>query len=345
MATSAVVTPQDYVAAARSFYDQLRSHCSGTVAWPAGVAELREWLNPMTGSTFENWQAIYRNESRTILTSALSDLGAREDSPIWQQVSDAYFYERILPGFISSYLFWIWEEHLALTDSDQSAIVDAMLQGIIGYRLIDLHLDGEAIGPEAVVLGNHLVRAHECRLAAIFGERPAWPILNRYARMFAEVEFLEKSHRWKSCPFSWDEPSKIGGKVAPLTAVLHLIMDRAGKPAHHIELTTQALTRILAALQMIDDWHDAADDLANGTETLAAFGFYCWNQDVAISEARVREFLDRSKMQRYLTGTLDLLNTAIQELESVDEPILVFNAELVKKRFLQGLVVSKRQNA
>jgi len=118
-------------------------------------------------------------------------------------------------------------------------------------------------------------------------------------------------------------------------------MDRAGKPARHIDVTSNAMTGILAALQMMDDWHDAACDLANGIETLTASGFYSWNRDAAVSESRVQEFLNPARVRRYLAGTLELLNTAIQHLESAGEPILVFNAELVKNRFLQRLVLSK----
>jgi hypothetical protein len=342
--TSATLMPQDYVAATRSFYDRLQSLCAGTVGWPASLLNLQP-LSPMIAEVSESWTMIYRHESRRLLTTALRDLGAPDDSPIAQQASNFYFYEKVLPRFISSFLFWIWEEQVPLTGSDQAGIVEAMLQGIIGYRLIDLHLDGETIGPEAVVLGNHLVRAHEGRLATIFGERTVGPILNKYAEEFARVEFLEKSHRGKPCPFSWEEPCQIGWKVAPLTAVLHLIMDRAGKSVCHIEAASIAMTRILAALQMMDDWQDAFSDLANGTETLAASGFHSWNKSSEISESRVLEFLDRSKMKRYVAGTLDLLNTAIQELEAAHEPILVFHGEWFKLRFLQQIVVGARQDS
>ena len=98
-----------------------------------------------------------------------------------------------------------------------------------------------------MLLGFHFVRLHEDRLAGLFGGDVSRPIIAKYAQMYAEVEFLEKSHRWKPCPFIWDEVERLGWKGAPLCAIVHLLMLRAGKSGQHIEVAVNGIIRVLAA--------------------------------------------------------------------------------------------------
>ena len=334
--TATAAASENYVAASRRLFDHL---CTIEVdpATPVPSLFTLELI-----ADFGELHKIYTEELRNLLGSALKAFGANEESQIWKAAGSTYFYEKGIPSYVSICLFWLWENRVAMTDEDLTAIVQAVLEGNIGYRLIDLHLDDQTIGPEGVVLGNCLVRAHEDRLATVFGDEIARPILKKYADMYAEVEFLEKSHRWKACPFSWNNAERLGWKGAPLVAVLHLMMQGAARPARHAEASASAMLRVLAAHQLIDDWHDAFSDLAKGTETLVAAGFFNWNEEQPVTKSRVQEFLDQPRMRPYITQVLALLDSAIRDLDAIDEPILALQAERVKNRVLGTIAVETK---
>jgi len=75
--------------------------------------------------------------------------------------------------------------------------------------------------------------------------------------------------------------------------------------------------------------------LSKGFETLAASGFYEWNGDGPITEARVREYLGPARVRRILTATLDLLNSAIADLERARDHVLLINALWAKMKIVQ----------
>jgi hypothetical protein len=321
-----------YVAVSQEMFERLKTmdDCAPSAAFSEDRATL---LTQIVDGKVGEIREAYKAELQQLLEQSLRDLAAPREAR--RSLAEISFYEQSIPAYTSMFLFWIWQHRLPLSDSAVSNLVRAVFEGMLGYRLMDVHNDHQKLGAEAVVLGMHLIRTHEHRLAEVFGPGVALPVIKKYADLYVSIEYLEKSHRWKACPFSWDDARRLGGKAAPLFAILHLMLAKAGKPEREIQEFVNGLCCLAAATQMSDDFADAADDLAGGIETLVASGFYEWNECGKIEAAKVREFLDQRRIRLFIRTTLDLINTSIAHLEKVEEPVFLLLAERTKSRFLQ----------
>ncbi len=293
----------------------------------ARVELLRQFLAGMD-------RAAWTSGIENVLAAALNALGAPAQAARLSESLPISCYPRTQPAHVALFLSWIWRNRLPLTDFDVSRVVRAMLEGTLGYRLIDLHLDNRGLGAEAIVLGTYLIRSHEHCLAGVFGDH-SLPVIKRYADLYAAVEYSEKSARWKRCPFSWDDAKRLGWKAAPLFAIPHLLLEKAGKRKSHIEAVIEGFCSLVAAYQLLDDATDACDDLAHGFETLIVSGYYEANGPDGIDGPKVRSFVNEQQIRMFLRTLLGLIDSAVASFQSVDEPLLELFAEYKKHQFLQ----------
>lgn len=315
----------EYIALARGLFERLKG--------AASESDPLETLGEVFGGSLPAAQDAYRSDLHGLLQTSLGRIGASGEG--LGRVPQISFYERAIPGYTLLILFWIWQNRAPLADPEVETIVQAVYEGMLGYRLIDVYVDQHLVGPEAVVLGTYLIRSHESLLAGVFGAERSFPILRRYADLYASVEYMEKHARWKPCPFSWTEAKRLGLKAAPLFAVFHLIFAAAGREESRIEELVDGLCCTCAAIQMSDDRGDAVEDLRNGFETLAASGYFEWRGSLEVTDESVREFLSQRKTNSVVWTTLDLLNSASALFEKNEDIILSLFAQRNKNRFLR----------
>ena len=289
-------------------------------------------LSALFGGSLCQMRDTWMDELNQRFDATLAAIGATREKLQLQEISS---YERSVQVYTLTVLFWAWRNGLALTESELSNLAQAAFEATLGYRLIDVHVDHGKLGAEAITLGTYLIRSHEHRLAKIFGADLALPILRRYADLCASVEYLEKTNRWRPCPFSWQDAKRIGLKAAPAFTIFHLMFARKGKPDIEIERLVDGLCYAFAAIQMSDDLADMPEDLGNGTETLAASGFYEWNGGREVNGARVREYFDQRRLRRFVHITLGLMNAAIVLFEKGQDEVLLLLAEHRKHQFLR----------
>ncbi len=315
----------EYIALTRGLFERLMNAASGA----APLDTLAEVL----GGTLPEIQEVYRREIHGLIQRSLARVGGEPDE--LSRFAEISFYERAIPELTSLILFWIWQNRAPLAEPELEKLVQGVFEGMVGYRLIDVVSDQHASQPEAIALGFYLIRSHEFLLAETFGAERTFPILRKYADLYASVEYIEKRARWKPCPFSWSEANRLGLKAAPMLAVLHLLFAAAGRSESQIEELVDGLCRTCAFIQMSDDTFDMFEDLSNGFETLAASGYFEWNGGVEVNRERVRMFLDQRGTQAVLLTILDLLNSAIASFQKHGDLILSLFVEHNKNRFLR----------
>jgi hypothetical protein len=277
-------------------------------------------------------QNACRSEVRRLVDDSLSRFGAARERLSLPEIAA---YEQPTAIYLLAVLSWAWHNGLELTEGEMREVAQSVCEATLGYRLLDVHLDHGKLGPEAVALGMYLIRSHEHRLMKIFGPQKAAAVVRQYADAYASVEYIEKSHRWKTCPFECTEAHKIGLKAAPAFAIFHLMFLRSGKQEAEVERLSHGLCAAFAAIQMADDLADAVEDLGNGTETLVVSGFYLWSEGRAVTREVLREFFDGGRLRRYMRATLDLFNEAARAFESEGDQILLLVAEHRKHEFLR----------
>ena len=216
----------------------------------------------------------------------------------------------------------------------------AVFIGTIGYRLLDLHNDQDKLGPQFSILGYYLIHQYEMILMEVFEYSKTFEIINKYVGHFSEVEFLEKKHRWNSCPFSWDEPEKIGLKAAPLFAIFELLFIRSNLEQEKINTLIKGLINWAAAIQMADDITDALEDLSSGTETLVMSGFYeNYKNRNDINQEIIDEFLDKDRILKFYDTTQKLFDAARECFVECEDEILILYNEIQNYRFNSDIVL------
>jgi hypothetical protein len=214
-----------------------------------------------------------------------------------------------------------------------SQLVEAIVIGGTGYRLVDYCDDGQAVGEDVRPLGQFLIHSHETMLCELFAAQSALDVLREHTALYHRAEYLEKGHRWRGCPFRWEAAEQIGWKSSPLFAVLELILRRAGKQERQVLALRDACLRFGAALQMVDDVVDAQEDLAGGIETLALSGYYetCGSR-AAVTQATIDRYLYPRRVKMLYRATCRLFDQAREAFAREQEEILELHLEVAFHR-------------
>ena len=280
----------------------------------------------------------YNSEVRSIIESRLSLL--KIENEYKEELKKLPNYFDSVGGFTMSLIFWIEYNNVKITRSELYKISEAMLIGSMGYRLIDFHYDEGLLGKESAIIGNYFIHNYEEILLDIFSDQEeTFRILSRNVRLYSEVEFLEKRNRWKTCPFSWDEPEKIGYKSSPMYSVFELLLRKAEKSEKEIELLFNGVLYFSTVMQMLDDFSDIEDDLMNGFETLIMSGFYeKFGIDIKISQELIQSFLNEERITKFYNTTQSLFDKARKIFTENEDDIMLLSVEIQNYNFNSRLV-------
>lgn len=280
----------------------------------------------------------YNNEVRSIIDSKLALLNIGNEYKDELKSLPNYFDS--VGGFTMSLIFWIEYNKVKISREELYKISEAMLIGSMGYRLIDFHNDEGLLGKESAIIGNYFIHSYEEILLDIFiDEEETFKILSKNVRLYSEVEFLEKRNRWKTCPFSWDEPEKIGYKSSPMYSVFELLLRKAEKSEKEIESLFNGVLYFSAVMQMLDDFSDIEEDLANGSETLIMSGFYeKFGVDVKISQELIQNFLNEERITKFYTTIQSLFDKARNIFTENEDDIMLLSVEIQNYNFNSHLV-------
>ncbi len=260
-----------------------------------------------------------------------------DDIEYLRKLKEISWYEDSMAVYSTIIIFWSKYNKAGLTNEQLSKLSEATFTGVIGYKLIDIHNDENKLGKEAAIIGSYLIHLFEEILLGIFPSGSTIKVINKYVGMYTQVEFLEKRNRWNECPFSWNEPEKIGWKAAPLFSIFELLFRNVEINEDEIALKINGLVFASSALQMADDFMDAVKDLNNGTETLLLSGFYKTNgNEKEITIELVDRFLDDEKVLRFYDTTQKFYDDARNIYHDSDDILSLF-LELQNYRFNKSI--------
>lgn len=182
---------------------------------------------------------------------------------------------------------WMDEEGLAEFVGEFGEILRAGVYAVAGYGILDANVDSDAPSPVEILTAQALVAEYETLALRIFGiSEVNLGIMKRMRSLFLEAEIREKSTRWKSSPYTLDNPKGLGAKGANAVTPYMLSLERLGK-AHLIDDYWEVFLLFGAAIQMIDDWADLEGDLAVGHYSYVTLNYpEMWSQNDPATVAR-----------------------------------------------------------
>lgn len=277
-----------------------------------GFNELRESYIKDVQTTTANYLPFFKNELKKFL-----------------QVKEVTYYEKNIPLRTLSFLMWIWEKNLDISDKLLNKFIDSLFLGTFGYKMIDFSLDNKNTKSEVSLVGFYSIKLAERLLGEVLGHNNTEAAITKYFSMYIETELFEKKNRWKECPFSWNDAELLGNKGAPIYTVHESLFSYAGYSPQKIEDLIKSLIYVSAAIQLIDDLADAKQDLSNGYETLVMKDYYkTFGTESEITDKKISRILDQDRLRLiYKTGQ-DLFDKSRILFKKHDEFVIQLNAEL-----------------
>lgn len=167
---------------------------------------------------------------------------------------------------------WMAEEGLDELVDQFGDILRAGVFAVAGYGILDANVDSNAPSPVEILTAQALIAEYETSALRIFGiSKINLDIMQKMRALFLEAEIKEKSARGKASPYRLDRPKELGAKGANSVTPFMLSLERLGKAAY-IGDYWEVFLLFGAAIQMIDDWNDLEDDLANGHYSYVTLG-------------------------------------------------------------------------
>ena len=301
-----------------------------------GITSLADYLRLIDDNLYsEKLRINFKEDMSSVIDSRLSF--CKKDIEYIRKLKEVSWYEDSMAVYSTIIIFWAKYNNTGLAKDQLSKLSEATFTGVIGYKLIDIHNDENKLGKEAVIIGSYLIHLFEEVLLEIFPSGNTIKIINKYVGMYTEVEFLEKRNRWKACPFTWNEPQKIGWKAAPLFSIFELLFRRAGIIENEINKKIEGLILASSALQMADDLMDAAKDLSNGIETLVMSGFYkTFGKERQFTQSMIEEYLNEEKILEFYDTTQKFYDDARNIYQNSDDILALF-LELQNYRFNKSI--------
>jgi len=116
----------------------------------------------------------------------------KEDFREFLKVKEVSFYYYNISSSTASHLFWIWNNGINLSDEALNDFVDSFFLGVFGYKMIDFQNDNRNSNPELSFVGLYAIKIAEQLLEKILGKEITSQVYLKYAKMYTEIEYLEK---------------------------------------------------------------------------------------------------------------------------------------------------------
>ncbi len=253
---------------------------------------------------------------------------------------DISFYEFSISGFACLIIFWIWNNKINLTEKEIYKLIEAILIGTFGYRIIDIQHDLNKNIQYLFYIGRYLIQIHQTLILDIFKDELTKDVMNKYIEKYSVAEFLEKKNKWVGCPFSWDNPEILGYKAAPFFYILELLAIKANRSKEFILNIEKGSIAFAAAMQMMDDTADSKTDLQNGIESLALSGFYkIYGTKKQITDSLIENFLDSERSIKIVKTTDKLFDIARDCFSENDDLIFSLGLEFYYDKFSKGVII------
>lgn len=255
--------------------------------------------------------------------------------------NDVTQYEFSISGFTCLIIYWIWQNKINLSDEELYKLIESILLGTLGYRIIDIQHDLNKNNQHLFYIGRYLIQIHQSIILEIFKDPKANDIMNKYIEKYTIAEYLEKKNKWIGCPFSWEEPLNLGYKAAPFFYILELLGRKLNKDEKYLVNIEKGFIAFSAAIQMMDDVSDAKDDLQNGIESLSLSGFFKkYGPGVNISEKLIEDFITPERTMLIFKTTEKLFDIARDCFSENNDLIFALSIESYNQRFYKGIVIT-----
>jgi len=263
----------------------------------------------------------------------------KQEVEMLRSLKEVKFYENSISVYSSFIIFWILENNLKLNKEEIKAFTEAIYSGIIGYRLLDLHQDHNLFGGEIIILGYRFINLYEELLMKIFPGGNTFKTIKKNAAKYCEVEYVEKSNRWKQCPFNWEKVEILGNKAAPLFTIFELIFKRKKMSTTQVKDLLEAFRGLAVCTQLNDDLNDVEEDLLNGFETLIMKGFYAKYGKENITIETISEHLDQETSMQFYNTQVRLYNNARSIFMKYNQDLLLLLMELQYYQFNNNITI------
>ncbi|GAP22701.1 hypothetical protein [Leptolinea tardivitalis] len=268
------------------------------------------------------------DQAKQVLRDFSAPLGL--DVTTWESNRLQYFKDAY-PVF-AFLAVWMDEEGLDELLENFVDILRAGVYAVAGYGILDVNVDSRSPSPVEILTAQALISEYETLALRIFGiSRVNLDIMQRMRTLFLEAEIREKSMRGVASPYRLDKPEELGAKGANSVTPFMLSLERLGKAAL-VDDYWEVFLLFGAAIQMIDDWNDLEDDLANGHYSYVTLGVEYLNlHDDPGKTARIlRE--DQKHIRDTYTCSKEMIARARLILDRLKDPCLVRFVDVTEAR-------------
>ncbi len=266
----------------------------------------------------------------------------KKDVELLRSIKEMKYYENSISIYACFIIFWILEHEVQLSTKELNLLTESIYAATIGYRLLDLHQDHNLIGGEAIILGYRFINLYEELLLSVFPSSHAFSTIKKNSNNYCEVEYIEKSNRWKKCPFSWENVEVLANKAAPLFSIFELIFKHKNLSDDHILEIMDALKGLVACTQLNDDIIDAQDDLTNGFETLVMGGYYeKFGIEKDVTREKIDAYFNENKVKDFYNIQLKIFEKARKIFTRRAEYLLLLLMELQYYQFNKSILVNQ----
>ncbi len=227
---------------------------------------------------------------------------------------------------------WMDEEGLEAFVHNFGEILRAGLFAVAGYGILDANVDSDAPSPVEILTAQAFIAEYETIALNIFGvTKINLEIMHRMRTLFLEAEIKEKSMRGKASPYRLDNPKELGAKGANAVTPFMLSLERLGKAALIADYW-EVFLLFGAAIQMIDDWNDLEDDLANGHYSYVTLGLDDIRQlkNPKKTAQLLRE--DTRRVQETYRCSKEMIAQSRAILDKLNDPYLVRLVDVTEAR-------------
>ena len=227
---------------------------------------------------------------------------------------------------------WMDEEGLTELVNNFGDILRAGVFAVAGYGILDANVDSDAPSPVEILTAQALIAEYETLALRIFGiSEVNLDIMQRMRTLFLEAEIREKTTRGRASPYRLDNPKDLGAKGANSVTPFMLSLERLGK-ASLLDDYWEVFLLFGAAIQMIDDWNDLENDLANGHYSFVTLGFDQLHQ--LNDPKKIAQILrdDKKRVHDTYTCSKEMIAQSRAILRSLNDPCLVRLVDVTEAR-------------
>jgi hypothetical protein len=246
----------------------------------------------------------------------------RKDLEKLRQVEKLNFYENSIIPYNTLLIFWILENEVDISQDDIQKLTEAIFAATLGYRMLDLNQDHNMFDSSKVVLSLSLINTFENLLLETFNDDYSAKTIKKYVDSYCEVEYLEKSNRWKPSPFTLENVSLLSYKAAPSMTIFELLYRKKKFSEVKINDLIHGLANLMTSTQLCDDIIDVQEDLMNGFETAVMSGYYeHFGINSEVTREKISVILNPARMRNFYEVNVSLIENARKIFERYDDNI------------------------